>query len=402
MRSVLKNDRVILFIVGIMITTYLFASSVCVPALPTMQLAFNTSIQFTQAIIILYTFGLGISQFFYGPCSDYFGRRKTLFFGTSILLLGSLIVVIADNIALLLCGRLLQGLGAGCYSVVGKSITNDIYKNEKYINATVIMMLFSVLAQIISPIIGGYLTSWYSWHANLIAIVIYVIVTLVIILFFLPETAVIKNSSQSLFKNILLNYSLVSRVYYFWLLLIISAATLGAITIYQIISPFILQNQLGLSPVSFGWATMLTASGFLMGNLSISILNKRFILQKRIYIGLIIMTLGAGCMLTVVSLLTVKPLDIIISMFVFNIGTGIVFPLTTAGALLHNQKYAGSAGAIIGGFQMLLIAAMSYFISNLKLHSPFSLAFVLFLISILGLFSLTTYQPTSGTIYETS
>jgi MFS family permease len=366
-----------LLLVCLMVTGYLFANAVCFPSLPSMQRHFLAPTLTVQSIILIFTFGLGISQLFYGPLTEFYGRRNVVLLGTLIFIAGGILTLFPLSIHALIVARLIQGSGAGCYSVVGKAITHDIFKDKFYVNATVLVMIFSVLTQMLSPTIGGYLNSAYSWHANFTAVLIYSSIIFVLIYFFLPETQ-ISNTYANL-KQVLNNYRLILVGPRFWWLLLISALTLGTISIYQIVSPFILQDTMHISSVAYGWSLLCSSSGFLIGNLMLIFLNRGNSLIQNIMIGLIFMLLGAVLMLSLQN--HVAPIAIILPALIFNIGTGIVFPLSTAGALLEYQSMPGSAGAIIGSLQMLLMALIGLFAGYIHILNQGSLGWMLLIIT---------------------
>ena len=104
-----------------------------------------------------YAFTQAIFQVPFGNLSDKIGRKKTLFIGLMIFIVGSIICALSDNIYMLLIGRFLQGAGA-IGSVVTAMIA-DLVKEEQRAHAMAIMggviaMSFSA-AMIIAPIVGG-------------------------------------------------------------------------------------------------------------------------------------------------------------------------------------------------------------------------------------------------------
>jgi len=104
-----------------------------------------------------YAFTQAIFQVPFGRLSDTIGRKKTLFIGLIIFIIGSIVCALSDNIYMLLIGRFLQGAGA-IGSVVTAMIA-DLVKEEQRAHAMAIMggviaMSFSA-AMIIAPIVGG-------------------------------------------------------------------------------------------------------------------------------------------------------------------------------------------------------------------------------------------------------
>src|SRR5690606_1198319 len=65
-----------------------------------------------QYVISAYLFGFAVSQLFYGPLSDRFGRRKPMFAGLIIYIFSAIACVFVPSFATLLFFRLLQGVGS--------------------------------------------------------------------------------------------------------------------------------------------------------------------------------------------------------------------------------------------------------------------------------------------------
>jgi len=104
-----------------------------------------------------YALTQAIFQVPFGLISDKFGRKKTIFIGLVIFIIGSVVAAMSDNIYMLLLGRFLQGAGA-IGSVVSAMIA-DLVKEEQRAHAMAIMggtiaMSFAA-AMIIAPIVGG-------------------------------------------------------------------------------------------------------------------------------------------------------------------------------------------------------------------------------------------------------
>ena len=104
-----------------------------------------------------YALTQAIFQVPFGLMSDKFGRKRVLFFGLIIFVVGSVIAAMADNIYMLMIGRFLQGSGA-IGSVVSAMIA-DLVKEEQRAHAMAIMggtiALSFAVAMIVAPIVGG-------------------------------------------------------------------------------------------------------------------------------------------------------------------------------------------------------------------------------------------------------
>ena len=127
-----------------------------------------------------YAFTQAIFQVPFGKLSDKVGRKKTLFIGLVIFILGSIICALSDSIYMLLIGRFLQGAGA-IGSVVTAMIA-DLVKEEQRAHAMAIMggviaMSFSA-SMIIAPIVGGH------WGVNTLFWIVAILSTMAIAILF--------------------------------------------------------------------------------------------------------------------------------------------------------------------------------------------------------------------------
>lgn len=104
-----------------------------------------------------YALTQAIFQVPFGVLSDKIGRKKSILLGLLIFTLGSVIAGMADNIYLLLLGRLLQG--AGAIGAVVIAMISDHVREEERAHAMAVMGMVIALAftaaMIIGPLVGG-------------------------------------------------------------------------------------------------------------------------------------------------------------------------------------------------------------------------------------------------------
>src|SRR5213082_138572 len=86
--------------------------------LPTpLYVLYQEQYQFTSVLITVifavYPLGVLAALLVFGPVSDHFGRRPVLVAALLLACASTLLFVVAQNVAMLLAGRFLSGLGAG-------------------------------------------------------------------------------------------------------------------------------------------------------------------------------------------------------------------------------------------------------------------------------------------------
>ena len=72
------KDKLLLLVLSVCIITP-FANDIYIASFPEMSLAFNTS--HITLVMTVFMIGLAVSQLFYGPLLDRFGRRPVLIIG---------------------------------------------------------------------------------------------------------------------------------------------------------------------------------------------------------------------------------------------------------------------------------------------------------------------------------
>jgi len=93
-----------------------------------------------------------------------FGRKR--FYMTCVVLFGvsSLMCGLAPNLPVLVVFRILQGLGGGGLAPTEQAILADTFAPEKRGQAFSVYAMAVVVAPVIGPTLGGYITDNYSWR----------------------------------------------------------------------------------------------------------------------------------------------------------------------------------------------------------------------------------------------
>ena len=84
------------------------------PVIPAVKAALGLSDAYAYLTFSIALFGMAISTLFYGSLSDRYGRRPVLLSGLVLFLIGSAVSAVAATPAMLVLGRLVQAIGAGC------------------------------------------------------------------------------------------------------------------------------------------------------------------------------------------------------------------------------------------------------------------------------------------------
>ena len=141
-----------------------------------------------QLIISAIFLGMAIGQLIAGPMSDATGRKKVLYVGVSLFLLGSVICLFAQDLNTLLLGRFIQGLGVSGPYVSAMSVVRDQYSGSQMAKIMSIVMLIFMGVPAIAPSLGQGIMLIADWRSIFMFYVAYALLITSWIFFRLEET----------------------------------------------------------------------------------------------------------------------------------------------------------------------------------------------------------------------
>lgn len=126
---------------------------------------FNTTIQSIQWVITAYALTLAALTITGGRIGDIFGRKKMFMTGAIIFAAGSFLASISHSVPVLLAGEsIIEGVGAALMMPATASLLVSNFFGRDRAIAFGIWGGVAGAASAVGPILGGYLTSTYSWR----------------------------------------------------------------------------------------------------------------------------------------------------------------------------------------------------------------------------------------------
>ncbi|GAM57589.1 multidrug resistance protein D [Vibrio ishigakensis] len=308
--------------------------SIYLPSLPLISADLGVSKSDLQSIVTLFLVGFGLSQLFYGPLSDAIGRRPVFLMGQAVYISGTLLCIcFTDNLIALESGRLLQGLGAGSASVLGRSILRDSYDGSQLTKALSYLAITASIMPIISPVFGGWIAFHIHWEAVFTFVLIYLLATFAVGWYILPETLPYAKSSFKL-SNVLKKYveliqnpQVISSASYNWLSYLAAVVSLS-------LMPYLMQQQLGMTAADYGVVMIIPSAGLMMGSILLNTLNRRFGTYQLIGLS-IAMFFFAGLWLLFAPFTV---FNLVWSFTWIAVAQGVSFPLSIACYSSHIRK----------------------------------------------------------------
>ena len=334
------------------------ANHMFIPATPLVKEEFGIGDELAFATLSLTMMTMAITSLIYGGVSDQWGRKRVLLFGLALYTKGAELCWFAQNIEMLLGGRILQGAGAGCGIVLARAIARDVFGMKKISSVIANLTAAYVLGPLLAPTIGSFVVGAEGWRFLFIPITIIGVTLIGIVFFYLPETNAPKKKKDSFFviiRKMFEDYAGLLRIPRFTAYALMPGCMSGVFFANATASAFLARDTLGLSTELYGIWFLCMPLGFMTGNLISGQIG------NRLSIGL--MTIGgAGLCLVIVfaqwiwhAMFGLSIEGIIIPGAALGIAQGMCMPYAQTGAMRVNPKLAGCAsGAVV--FSQLFIA----------------------------------------------
>ncbi len=155
-----------------------------------LQVSNPNHIQYVIGSIFL---GMTIGQLVCGPLSDAVGRKKVLYWGIGLYLVGSVICFFAGSFDMLLFGRFVQGLGVSAPYVSVVSIVRDKYSGRNMAKVMSVIMMVFMMVPAIAPSLGQGILFFASWRYVFLLYIIYAIAIGIWLFIRLEETLPVEN-----------------------------------------------------------------------------------------------------------------------------------------------------------------------------------------------------------------
>ncbi|MHA3021852.1 MFS transporter [Mycobacterium sp. BMJ-28] len=136
-------------------------------ALPSVSSALGVSFSATEWIISVWSLGAAVAMSLGGRLAQRWGLRATLGFAVVAMAAGSIIAAAAPILPVVVAGRLLGGLGAGCMVICVYGCIDQTQDRRGRVTALAAVAVCQATASGSGSLIGGLLTACLGWRASM-------------------------------------------------------------------------------------------------------------------------------------------------------------------------------------------------------------------------------------------
>lgn len=152
----------VVFVLGLFVE--IMDTTIVNVAIPTLSAEFDSSRASMEWVVLGYLLSLAIWIPASGWIGDRIGTKKTFLFALATFTIASMLCGQAQSLSELIFFRILQGVGGGMLTPVGTAMLFRVFPPQERARASTILIVPTVIAPALGPIVGGLLIDHLSWR----------------------------------------------------------------------------------------------------------------------------------------------------------------------------------------------------------------------------------------------
>src|SRR6516225_7478235 len=160
----LNDDRIVPLIVAVALFMENMDSTVIATSLPAIARAIGTNPLALKLAVTSYLLSLAVFIPVSGWTADRFGARTIFRAAIAVFMLGSIGCAMSGSLTQFVAARMVEGIGGAMMTPVARLILIRSVDKRDLIGAMVWVTLPALIGPLIGPPLGGFITTFISWH----------------------------------------------------------------------------------------------------------------------------------------------------------------------------------------------------------------------------------------------
>ena len=321
-----------------------------------------------QLVITVLFIGFALGQIVYGPVSDSIGRRKPIFFGFGLFIVGTVVAIFSPTFEWLLIGRFLQGLGAAGPRILTVAMIRDVSSGREMARIMSLVMMIFILVPAIAPALGQLVLLIAGWRMIFVALVLLAILTVSWFYSRQPETLAPENQHQFSIANIWIAFKEVCGTRVAVVYTLAGGLIFGAFIGFLSSSQQVLQELYGLGtkfPFYFAALALTIGVAAFINSRLVVVMGMRALSKFALWAMFIL-----AAVFFVYCLSTKPSLVVLMTYLMFSfLAIGLLFGNLNSLAMEPLGHVAGLASSVIGSVTTALALSIGYLIGSLYDHN---------------------------------
>ena len=287
--------------------------------------------------------------------ADRYGRRPVILVSLVLFCGASLVAAMADEIAVFLCARVVQGaIISG--SALASAIISDTTEKAKAASLMGYLSMAMAVAPMLAPTLGGALDQWFGWRSGFW---LYSVLGLAMLALCWRDLGGTNPAPADTFWDQLRAYPELFRSRRFWGYAICMAFSIGSFYIFISSAPLVGTQIYGLSPSVVGMGIGSITGGFFIGSFLSGLFAERKGIIWMVFVGRIVPLIGLTLAAIMMALGWTHPAVFFAGAISAGVGNGLGVPSARAGTVSIRPHLAGSASGLAGALIMAVGAVLT-------------------------------------------
>ncbi|MFL6799356.1 MAG: DHA2 family efflux MFS transporter permease subunit [Xanthobacteraceae bacterium] len=160
----MTGKRIVPLIVAVALFMENMDSTVIATSLPAIAIDLGTSPLTLKLAVTSYLLSLAVFIPVSGWTADRFGARTVFRAAIAVFMVGSIGCALSSSLTQFVVARIIQGIGGAMMTPVARLILVRTVDKRELVNAMVWVTLPALVGPLIGPALGGFITTFISWH----------------------------------------------------------------------------------------------------------------------------------------------------------------------------------------------------------------------------------------------
>lgn len=335
------------------------ATDIYLIVMPGIARDLNATLAATQGTMAAFGLGFGLAHLFVGVAADRWGRRPVAITSLLLFLIASLAVVRAPSLEWLTAYRFVQGTFCAACPILSRAIVRDAVPGHELARAYSAANMLTGIAPLVAPFLGAWAAGWGGWRAALAILAAYAAVLVAVLIVRLPETRPVATASHEDAPTPLEAAGQILTHRHFVLGAAAAMLIYSSLFTWLTTSPFLIMDQLGLTPTAAAFVYGTGAGVYILTNLVCARWLPGHAPQRVLVVGALLMLAGAMTARFALARAGIGAAGLIVATTPFYVGLGLAHPNALQTVMRPFSHVAGQASAWLGLFQQLGGVAVS-------------------------------------------
>jgi len=362
-----KQRSVIWFGFSLVAISYM-SIKLSVPVLPILAKVFEVNPIYLKLSATCFLLSLAASQVWWGGVARFLDRRRIIFLGLAVAMVGTICAMCATNVWVFIIGRAIEGAGVGVASPICRVLMADTLTHHQMAKISFFFGVIFNFAPFIAPTLGQYLIIYLGWRSVFAFFFVFLLIYYFLFYFKLPETRGDKPQRYR-FHHVFKNYGEALTNARFWLYISPFILYVGSMLSYYMAIPYWYWQHFGVSQHYYTLLAIFTAIPNLTSYYYSRFVIKRWGTPQTLVLAAAVGSLALPCAILFAVFYHASVIALICPLMLWSVAAGFAQPAVNASILNHFRHNSGPVSGLLPVLPFIFASLMFLVWTNISLDT---------------------------------